>query len=357
MMRADVPLSWFVDPAVAAVERREVLDRAPRYVGSEAMVPAPGDYRVVDGTDGAEVLVRDSAGTPAVLGNVCRHRQATLLDGTGRVDRIHCPLHAWTYGLDGKLRTASRFDRPPDDHDLPRQEVESWQGLFFTGPRRMGDDLDGLALAPLLDVRGMRLDRVVVDQYDGNWKTFLEVYTELYHVAPFHPGLGRISDCGEVQWQFGAHWNCVGVGLAQKRAGSPAYERWQAAIRRQEARRGPPPFGAVWMVHYAGLMLEYYPYTVVVSNVVPDGPDRFVNTVEFYYPSDLDDPDFAPAQQAAYLETAAEDMEIIRRMTAGRRALAKRGLDDRGAIQPELERGLPHYYAWLRRELGPHLDG
>jgi len=36
-----------------------------------------------------------------------------------------------------------------------------------------------------------------------NWKTFIEVFLEDYHVEPFHPGLGRFVDCDDLKWDFG----------------------------------------------------------------------------------------------------------------------------------------------------------
>ena len=39
------------------------------------------------------------------------------------------------------------------------------------------------------------LDRVRVDEYAINWKTFVEVYLEVYHVDFLHPGLGNFADC------------------------------------------------------------------------------------------------------------------------------------------------------------------
>jgi phenylpropionate dioxygenase-like ring-hydroxylating dioxygenase large terminal subunit len=48
------------------------------------------------------LLVRNSTGVE-LLSNVCRHRQALMLNGSGQVDTIVCPLHRWTYDLEGQL--------------------------------------------------------------------------------------------------------------------------------------------------------------------------------------------------------------------------------------------------------------
>ena len=61
--------------------------------------------------------------------------------------------------------------------------------------------------------------------------------------------------------------------------------------------------------------------------------------------------EFVEAEQAAYLETAAEDDEIAERMDAGRRALYKAGRSEEGPYQSPLEDGMQHFHEFLRREL------
>jgi choline monooxygenase len=79
--------------------------------------------------------------------------------------------------------------------------------------------------------------------------------------------------------------------------------------------------------------------------------------VEFYYPEDiaLFEREFVEAEQAAYMETAAEDDEIAERMDAGRRALYKAGRSEVGPYQSPMEDGMQHFHEFLRRELGPNI--
>ena len=61
-------------------------------------------------------------------------------------------------------------------------------------------------------------------------------------------------------------------------------------------------------------MLEWYAHVLMVSTLIPRGVDRTTNVVEFYYPEDiaLFEREFVEAEQAAYMETSAEDDEIAR---------------------------------------------
>jgi choline monooxygenase len=84
-------------------------------------------------------------------------------------------------------------------------------------------------------------DKAVLHECNYNWKTFIEVYLEDYHVGPFHPGLGSFVTCDDLRWEFGAEHSVqtVGVHNALAKAGSPAYRRWHEALLKY--RNGQPP--------------------------------------------------------------------------------------------------------------------
>jgi choline monooxygenase len=71
-------------------------------------------------------------------------------------------------------------------------------------------DLAGMQVAPDLDFSGYKLDHVEMHECNYNWKTFIEVYLEDYHVEPFHPGLGKFVTCDDLSWQFARDIRCSG---------------------------------------------------------------------------------------------------------------------------------------------------
>jgi choline monooxygenase len=347
-----LPVSWYFDPAVWQLEERLIFDAGPRYVGHELMVPEPGDYRVPETTRGADVLLRNASGVE-LLSNVCRHRQAQMLQGAGNTANIVCPLHRWTYDLSGRLLGAPKFGETPC-LDLPRTELVRWNGLLFDARRDVAGDLAALAGIDELDFRGYRFDHQHVEHYDVNWKTFIEVYLEDYHVDPAHPGLGRFVDCDDLRWMFGDWYSVQLVGLNNRlaRAGSPVYSRWHAQVLKQ--RRGEPPrHGAVWLTCYPNVMVEWYPGVLVVSSIRPEGPQRCTNIVEFYYPEEIAcfEREFVEAQRAAYIETAAEDRVICERMHAGREALWRQGRNEVGPYHSPYEDGMLHFHEFVQRQL------
>ena len=353
---SQLPVSSYCDPSVLAAEQDLLFARGPGYVGHELMVPNPGDYQALAWRDNAQMLVRNDGGVE-LLSNICRHRQAIMFDGRGSVPNIVCPIHRWTYDLTGKLLGAPHFAEQPCVrlHSTP---LKRWNGLLFDGPRDVVSDLAGMRAASSLDFSGYMLDRIETKECNYNWKTFIEVYLEDYHVEPFHPGLGRFVTCEDLDWQFGERYSLqtVGVNNALAKPGTKSYQRWHKAVL--DYYRGEvPAHGAIWLTIFPNIMIEWYAHVLIISTLIPRGVDRTTNMVEFYYPEDiaLFEREFVEAEQAAYMETAAEDDEIAERMDAGRRALYKAGRSEVGPYQSPMEDGMQHFHEFLRRELGPNV--
>jgi phenylpropionate dioxygenase-like ring-hydroxylating dioxygenase large terminal subunit len=352
--RSQLSVSAYFDEDLFRREQELVFQHGPRYLGHELSVPEVGDHYALPQEGEGRALVRTAQGVE-LLSNVCRHRQAVMMKGRGHTgSHIVCPLHRWTYGLDGKLVGAPHFERDPCLH-LNRYPTRTWNGLVFEdNGRDIAADLSPLGPRAALDFSGYVLDSVKLHECDYNWKTFIEVYLEDYHVGPFHPGLGRFVSCDDLRWEFGRHHSVQTVGVANRlaRPGSPVYERWHNAVL--DFRHGEPPEqGAIWLTYYPNIMVEWYPHVLVVSTLYPKGPQKTLNLVEFYYPEEIAafEREFVEANQAAYMETCIEDDEIALRMDAGRKALMERGDDEFGPYQSPMEDGMKHFHAWYRQAM------
>lgn len=351
---SQLPLSWYFDQTVHQRELETVFKHGPVYVGHELMVPNRNDYRALETRDGAWALVNNGESIELVS-NVCRHRQAVMLKGAGQLQggNIVCPLHRWTYDNKGDFLGAPHFAEQPCLH-LPRRALSRWNGLLFEGPNPIVDDLAKIKWVKDLSFDGYLFDKAEVTEYNFNWKTFIEVYLEDYHVVPFHPGLGHFVDCNSLEWEFGDWYSVqvVGVNKALTQPGTETYKKWHDVVLGY--RNGePPPYGAIWLTIYPNVMVEWYPHVLVVSTIIPRGPDKCTNVVEFYYPEEiaLFEREFVEAEQKAYAETAVEDEEICQRMNDGRRMLWNEGREEQGPYQTPYEDGMVHFHEFVRREL------
>ena len=365
-----LPPNVYFDESWLAREKSLIFDQSSLYVGHEKGVPNPGDWRALAHEKNGRMLVHSKSGGIELLSNVCRHRQALMLGGeTGNVmgpvnlsgnlqatgGNIVCPLHRWTYTDQGKLRGAPHFPENPC-MNLKQFPIKNCNGLLFEGPRDPALDLAPLFNRPEFDFSDYVLDHVEVHPCHYNWKTFIEVYLEDYHVEPFHPGLGHFVTCDDLKWEFAPFHSIqrVGVHRALSQPGSDAYRTWQRKLL--DFRQGQAPdFGAIWVTYFPTHMIELYPHVLVLSTLYPVSPQETVNVVEFYYPEEIVsfEREFVQAQRAAYMETAVEDDEIAERMDAGRKVLYDRGDVEVGPYQSPMEDGMQHFHEWYHLMMNP----
>ncbi len=190
-----LPVSWYFDPDILEIEREHLFGAGPTYAGHTSLVRGDGDYVALGGPQLGKLLVRHN-GRPQLISNVCRHRQAQMLCGAGHVKNIVCPIHNWAYDLDGRQVAAPHFAESPC-LDLERTELTEWNGLLFErgawsgelGAGRMNSLLPAPCSVP--DVSDYVLERVDEEEHDLNWKVFLDVYLEDYHIARFIRGFAR----------------------------------------------------------------------------------------------------------------------------------------------------------------------
>ena len=361
---SQLPVTSYFDQALFEREKRLIFESGPRYVGHQLAVPNPGDYFALPQEAEGRALARNPQGGIELISNVCRHRQAVMLKGRGSLQtqgqghaggNIVCPLHRWTYSPQGELLGAPHFKHDPC-LNLHNYKLREWNGLLFEdNGRDIAADLAGMGVAKDLSFEGFALDHVEMHECNYNWKTFIEVYLEDYHVGPFHPGLGNFVTCDDLQWQFGHEYSVQTVGVAPTFAkpGSDVYRKWHEVLLNYQGGEQPTR-GAIWLTYYPHIMVEWYPHVLTVSTLHPISVDKTLNMVEFYYPEEIVafEREFVEAQRAAYMETAIEDDEIGERMDAGRRALYERGDNEIGPYQSPMEDGMQHFHEWYRQTMG-----
>ena len=364
---SQLPVSSYFEDALFQRELKTIFQQGPRYVGHQLSVPEIGDYHALPQEAGGRALVRSQQGIE-LISNICRHRQAVMLQGRGSLNtqqkgsaggNIVCPLHRWTYAPQGQLLGAPHFAQDPC-LNLKNYPLREWNGLLFEdNGRDIETDLEGMGPRAALDFTGFKLDHIELHECNYNWKTFIEVYLEDYHVEPFHPGLGNFVTCDDLSWQFKKEFSVQTVGIANRlgKAGSPVYERWQKQLL-QYRQGAVPDYGAIWLTYYPHIMVEWYPHVLTVSTLHPISPEKTLNMVEFYYPEEIVafEREFVEAQKAAYMETCLEDDEIAERMDSGRKALMQRGDNEVGPYQSPMEDGMQHFHEWYRNKMGASVN-
>lgn len=344
-------LEQYFSEKVLKQELKYVFTR--NYLGHTNSIPENGDFRVSDHDEGVMIVNKD--GVYNKLSNICAHRQAIMMMGIGKVENIVCPLHSWTYDLEGNLIGAPHFDDQPCER-LPISTPSVLNGIIMDSKYLKG--LDGLFEGPItkdINFDGYKFHSKQVHECNYNWKTFIEVYLEDYHVDVFHPGLRSVVDCSSLEWEFGEQYSAQRVGRSKIiKPGSAKYMTWIEELKDYRALSGTKPeenLGAIWLTIYPNIMVEVYEEAIMISTLVPISPTKTKNIVEFFYREDIAEfePALVKAHQAAYMETCIEDDDIAERMDAGRKSLLDSGKPelDKVYYQAEMEAGMKHFHEYI----------
>ncbi|KAB2846057.1 MAG: aromatic ring-hydroxylating dioxygenase subunit alpha, partial [Hyphomicrobiaceae bacterium] len=186
---------FYTSADVFAADLEFIHYRRWQFVAHACAVPTPGDYLTWTIGSHSIIVVRGQDGAVRAFHNVCRHRGSRICaEESGKVRRLVCPYHRWTYDLDGRLITAveREFGVPREELGLKPVALRDVAGLLFISLAAAPPDFEPAArlLAPQLVRHGFahakvahRIDYLV----KANWKLVFENNRECYHCAAHHP--------------------------------------------------------------------------------------------------------------------------------------------------------------------------
>lgn len=315
------------------------------YVLTNEVVPHPWDPVFLERKeDGSLTSRRNSCihrGYPLVL------KRQTLSPG----ENIVCEFHNWAY-RQGELVAAPGFDIQVSDIPCRNLKEVSLVNLcdFWFDESTVGAGSD---IAKFFDHPNI-LDIWFPDysfcyetktDYRVSWQVFLEIYLDGYHVTPVHPGLGTYLVPDKMEWYTGREFSLQVNELCLKDTKFPRSEAW-GDFRNEVAKAGwKEKWGALFGTIYPGLMIEFYPHIICVSQIVPNKENTsLANYVQVFSDSSVGK-SYLEAFRIAYNETAEEDSILQDRLQRGRYGNLE------GSSYPlmhtELEAGLPLLNTWL----------
>jgi phenylpropionate dioxygenase-like ring-hydroxylating dioxygenase large terminal subunit len=338
-----LPYGWYADPAVLRLEQERIFARSWQYATRADLVAEPGAMTPAWAGALPVLVVRGRDGDLRGFVNVCRHRGHVLCEADARRETIQCPYHAWTYDLDGALRTAPRAERE-DAFDrealsLVPVSAEVWGPFVFVNPDRDAEPLRG-ALGELprlladggVDVDGLRFHaRAESDEYACNWKVCAENFLECYHCAVAHPGLARALDVSQDAYVL------VHEGRLLSQTGPPRASGGGGVYDTE----GPIERGQFHFL-FPSTVVNVMPgrQNLSIGPIVPRGPERAYRFLDYFVGDDVDE-----AWLRGFLEldeqVGAEDRALVE---AVQRGIASGGLDS-GVLLPESEQLIARFQA------------
>jgi Rieske 2Fe-2S family protein len=324
-----LPGEAYTSPDVFAWEMDHFFDAGWVCAGRQEEIPAEGDRIAVRVGLESALVVRQGGDAIQAFFNVCRHRGHELLEVGSRAtgERLQCPYHAWSYALDGRLRSAPRLgprpDFDPQNHALTPLRTEVLEGWIFVNASGEAPALREYLgnLVPLLRPHrpasllvGARTDYVV----HANWKLVGENYHECYHCESIHPEL-----CLVTPPDSGANYRPDGAWVGGSMELRPEAETMSLTGK---SAGGPLPgldASQRRLVYYVGvfpnLYISAHPDYVLTHRVEPLAPDRSRVICEWLFPPEvLQRPGFDPSYATDFWDvTNKQDWHAIESVQRG----------------------------------------
>ena len=226
---------FYCDDAIFAEDMAQIVARKWIVAGHIDRIRKKGDYFLFKIGKESIIVIRSDDATVGAFYNVCRHRGSVICtEPQGRVARLTCPYHAWSYGLDGALLAARLMpaDFSKQDNGLHRCHVRVFHGFIFinlSDEEPVDFDTTFADLAPFLDFHGFADAKIAHAQSyptDANWKLVVENFVECYHCAPSHPEFSSMHSAQAL----------VAFGAGPSSGPADAVDEYLPALKAWEAR-------------------------------------------------------------------------------------------------------------------------
>jgi choline monooxygenase len=303
-LRADA----YTDTKWAEAELEAIFARTWQWVCHVEKLVEPGGYVTTTIAGMPVAVVRDREGTLRAFYNVCQHRAHELLSGSGTIGSIVCPYHAWVYNLAGQLQGARRADRM-DTFDksevcLHELQVEEFGGFVYVNldptARPLGEQAVDLAAeierwAP--DVAQLTHAKRLTYDVRTNWKNVIDNFLECYHCHIAHKEFVDLVDMDTYVVKTHGIWSSHFAEAGTHE--NAAYDVSGATVTQH----------AVWWLWPNTCLLRYPGRgNFMVFQILPEGPDRTLETWDFYLETpELND---AEAQSIRYIDEILQQQDI-----------------------------------------------
>jgi len=351
-----LPPSIYHDPEFLDLEMSQLFGKEWICLGRTAEMPEPGDYICRDIIDAPVFAIRQRDDSLKVFANVCVHRSARLLDGTGHVSRISCPYHSWTYDLDGQLIGAPFMQRTRGfdvaNFELKELACETWEGFIYVSLRSNSIPVKD-RLAALTDkIADFRIaDYVPVfeteETWDANWKCLVENFMDSYHIHRVHKNsFGKYGSFEDQSQLFPGEDSFAYTFIDEIEE-----QATEMAHPENTWLKGPDRF-RTWVINiFPSHTIQLQPDMMWYLSILPDGVDKLNVRWAVSIPAEI--LDGAEDRQAVI----DEELDLLHQVNSEDRAIVEnvfRATASRDAVQGPLswlEQNVWDFWRYLARQL------
>ncbi len=102
--RHALPRELYIEPEVFRQDLEQIWHKDWIFAGHTFELEKPGQYLTLQIGDYPVLIIRDKSGQVRAFHNACRHRGSKVCEhAQGKVAKLVCPYHKWTFELDGSL--------------------------------------------------------------------------------------------------------------------------------------------------------------------------------------------------------------------------------------------------------------
>jgi choline monooxygenase len=257
-----LPAKAYHCPHIFTAEQQLLFAKTWNFVCMSDELKQAGDYQCVQVGPYPIVVTRDQRGELRGFHNICRHRGAQILEGSGSSPKgFSCPYHRWFYRLDGRLKSipqqATLFaEADKTKLGLKPVAIGTFRGLVFVNPDPHETESFSTFVADLDNEIGPHQpDRMLeitasTYEFEANWKLVVENFLDQYHLFHLHKIdiLQFDHDALDIQ-TTGRH------GLMLEPV-NPNYREWLRDVYRLDAQACVPGFDNN---RYGGLFTLLFP--------------------------------------------------------------------------------------------------
>ena len=310
-----IPFLAYTDPDIYRRELERFFYQGHWcYVGLEAEIPEPGDFKRTVIGERSVILVRGKDGAVKVVENVCAHRGMRFCrERTGNVGKegFTCPYHQWNYTCegdlqgvpfrrgvkqDGKVLGGMPSDFKPEDNGLTKLKVATRGGVVFASfdpdvepfEQYLGPTIlkyfDRLFNGRQLKILGYNRQRI-----PGNWKLMQENIKDPYHPGLLHTwfvtfGLWRADNKSQLRMDDKFRHAAM---ISTRGAGGKSDQVTQVSSFKESMKLNDPSFldivpepwwegpTAVMMTIFPSVILQQQVNSVSTRHIQPTGHGEF----------------------------------------------------------------------------------
>jgi phenylpropionate dioxygenase-like ring-hydroxylating dioxygenase large terminal subunit len=283
-----LPAWVYSHPDLMRLEIERVLLPSWQIVCHISNIPKAGDFQTFELGPESVFVLRDKDGSIKAFHNVCRHRGARILDGSGTcAATITCPYHGWSYRQDGSLVGVPMRDTFPGleraEYSLRPVRVDTALGFVFVclagDPPPVAKTWGKLAeeLAPYRFEEMVPLAPITTDVWPVDWKIAMDNYLESYHVPIGHPGLYRMFT-PDYEDQLSVPGVARGLSWMREQPSSRWSERLYQSIIGKAAAHLPEKLRRCWRFYSAlpNLGIDVFPDQMDFFQLLPGGPGKCI---------------------------------------------------------------------------------